>query len=132
MRGMVIGLFLVLGGCRTVRGLEVSFDCSEVDAARRRTIDEQHHARLVTLSRDQLLLMTCGTVDDREAIQAPLRNEGRLPKSRIEEWTLKDLRSKLPTDAYGIAAEAAATEIAIWRRGLEASRASPVLRRRRL
>ncbi len=108
MRALLVAAFAVavLPACRTVRPSPLLIECAEVDAARGRVLRADGKLYQVTLSRDQLILASCGTPAEQQIIREALRAEGKPARYRREQWSLERLIQQLGQDPHQIAAEA--------------------------
>lgn len=103
---LVALLVLSSAACRTARPSPLHYECAEAGAARARVLRADNHLYQVTLTRDQLVVATCGSAADQQLVREALRTEGRPSRYRREQWNIQQLTTQLGQDPHGIGLEA--------------------------
>lgn len=103
---LAVAALAVFPACRTVRPSPLYMECAELDAARARVFRQDGKLRQVTLSRDQLIIASCGSAADQQTLREALRAEGKPARYRREQWSIERLNNQLREDPHHIAAEA--------------------------
>lgn len=101
----MLAVVAAAAGCRTVRPSPLAHDCTELDAARARVIRTDGKLYQVTLTRDQLIVASCGTPAEQTLLRESLRSEGKPARYRQEQWTAERLNKQMGEDPHGIAFE---------------------------